>query len=231
MTPPAYLDSLGMFDYGGTCFHCVHMTKEDLELFARLGGFIVTNPGSNAKLASGIAPLTDMLDCGISVGIGTDGPASNNCLDFFREMFLATALQKLRLKDAAALDAEQVLQMAVTGGAHAMGLSDCDCLAPGKRADFRAVHPKKCVYCFIESIFPGMFYSGKKGKAGSKRTNGAVADKGFLYGTGNGYAFRRKPTEGNAGKMAFGTSQSPDYRRTDKRGGCGRAGLRISDYK
>ena len=184
MTPPAYLDSLGMFDYGGTCFHCVHMTKEDLELFARLGVFIVTNPGSNAKLASGIAPLTDMLDCGISVGIGTDGPASNNCLDFFREMFLATALQKLRLKDAAALDAEQVLQMAVTGGAHAMGLSDCDCLAPGKRADLILIDLHQPNMQPLNHIAKNIVYSGSKQNVKMTMINGQILYQDGKFQTG-----------------------------------------------
>ena len=174
MTPPAYLHSLGMFDYGGTCFHCVHVTREDLELFARQGVFIVTNPGSNAKLASGIAPLTDMLDCGIPVGIGTDGPASNNCLDFFREMFLATAFQKIRLKDAAALDAEQVLQMAVIGGAHAMGLSDCDCLTPGKRADLILIDLHQPNMQPLNHIAKNIVYSGSKQNVKMTMINGQI---------------------------------------------------------
>ncbi|MFR9191421.1 MAG: amidohydrolase family protein, partial [Anaerotruncus massiliensis (ex Togo et al. 2019)] len=83
-----------------------------------------TNPGSNVKLASGIAPLQKMLDAGVNLALGTDGPASNNCLDFFREMFLATGLQKLRENDASAMPADRVLEMATVGGARAMGLSD-----------------------------------------------------------------------------------------------------------
>lgn len=88
MTPPQFLDSLGLFDYGGGGYHCVHFTEEDMDLFAKKGLHIITNPGSNTKLASGVAPITRFLEKGINVGIGTDGASSNNCLDMFREMFL-----------------------------------------------------------------------------------------------------------------------------------------------
>ena len=69
------------------------------------------------------------------MAIGTDGPASNNCLDMFREMFLVTGLQKVYCDDPEAVPARDVLEMAVTNGAHAMGLTDCDMIAPGKCAD------------------------------------------------------------------------------------------------
>ena len=89
-----------MWEYGGGGYHCVYMTQEDLDIFKRRKLYVVTNPGSNTKLASGIAPVQKMLDLGIPVAVGTDGPASNNCLDMFREMFLVTGLAKLREKDA-----------------------------------------------------------------------------------------------------------------------------------
>ena len=78
---------------------------------------VITNPASNLKLASGIAPIDHMLKEGINLAIGTDGPASNNCLDMFREMFLVTALAKYRENDASAVDALEVLKMATIGGA------------------------------------------------------------------------------------------------------------------
>ena len=96
MTPLAFLDSIHMFDYGGGIYHGVHMTEEDLRIMKKRGLCIVTNPASNLKLASGIAPVTEYLKLGIPVAIGTDGPASNNCLDMFREMFLVTGLAKVR---------------------------------------------------------------------------------------------------------------------------------------
>ena len=132
-TPVAFLDSLGFFDYGGGIYHGVHMSEADYEVMQRRGLYVVTNPGSNTKLASGIAPITEYLRRGIPVAIGTDGPASNNCLDFFREMFLVTGLAKLREHDASALDAREVLTMATVNGARAMHLSDCETLSRVRR--------------------------------------------------------------------------------------------------
>lgn len=134
MRPFELFESLGLFDYGGGGFHCVHVSERELDIMQRRGLYAVTCPASNLKLASGVAPLTAFLARGIPVAIGTDGPASNNCLDFFREMFLVTGLQKL-YHGADAMDACKVLQMACGTGARAMGLLDCDSLSVGKQAD------------------------------------------------------------------------------------------------
>ena len=96
MTPTEYFDSLGLFDYGGGGYHCVWLSDHDMEIFARRGLTAVTCPASNAKLASGIAPLCELSRRGIKLAVGTDGPASNNALDMFRELYLACVLQKLR---------------------------------------------------------------------------------------------------------------------------------------
>ena len=96
---------------------------------------MVSCPCSNAKLASGIAPLKECLDTGVQLALGTDGPASNNALDMFREMYLATVLQKLRNNDAASIPASAMLQAATVGSARAMGLHNCDILEEGKQAD------------------------------------------------------------------------------------------------
>ena len=84
MSPVAYMDSLGLFRHGGGLFHGVHMDESDFDLIRKRGLYVVTNPASNLKLASGIAPVKRYLDMGIPVAVGTDGPASNNCLDMFR---------------------------------------------------------------------------------------------------------------------------------------------------
>lgn len=174
MTPPVYLDHLGLFEYGGGGYHCVYMTEEDLDLFEKKGLFVVTNPGSNMKLASGIAPVSEMLKRGISLGIGTDGPASNNCLDMFREMFLVTGLAKLREKDAAAVPAEEVLKMAVTGGAKAMGLSSCDCLAEGKAADLIMIDLHQPNMQPFNDLVKNLVYSGSKQNVKLTMVNGKI---------------------------------------------------------
>ncbi len=143
MTPTVFLDSLGLFDFGGGGYHCCHMSDEDIEIFKKRSLTAVTNPGSNTKLASGIAPVKRFLDEGINVAIGTDGPSSNNCLDMFREMFLVTGLAKLREKDASVVNGMEVLKMATVNGAKAMGLDDCDVLAEGKEADLIMIDLKQ----------------------------------------------------------------------------------------
>lgn len=185
MTPTAYLDSLGMFNYGGGGYHCVHMTDEDLDIFKKRNMTVVTNPGSNTKLASGIARISDMLERGIRLAIGTDGPASNNCLDMFREMFLVTGLGKLRGMDAAAVPAEAVLQMATCGGAAAMGLSDCDCLAEGKLADLILIDLHMPNMQPINHIVKNLVYSGSKQNVKLTMVNGNILyeDGVFYVGT------------------------------------------------
>lgn len=162
MTPPVFLDSLGMFEYGGGGYHCVHMTEEDFEVFRKRGLYAITNPASNMKLASGIAPIAEYLKRGITVAIGTDGPASNNCLDMFREMFLVTGLAKLREKDASAADAWEVLKMATVNGSHAMCLPDTDVLAQGKHADMILIDLHQPNMQPVNNIAKNIVYSGSK---------------------------------------------------------------------
>lgn len=162
MTPPVFLDSLGMFQYGGGGYHCVHMTDDDMEIFTKRNLSVVTNPGSNTKLASGIAPISEYLKRGINVAIGTDGPSSNNCLDMFREMFLVTGLAKLREKDASAVNAFEVLKMATVNGAKAMNLTDADALTEGKLADIIMIDLHQPNMQPIHNIQKNIVYSGSK---------------------------------------------------------------------
>lgn len=162
MTPLEFLDSLGIFDFGGGGYHCVHMTSSDIAIMKRRGLYAVTNPASNAKLASGIAPISEYLKEGIPVAIGTDGPASNNCLDMFREMFLVTGLAKLREKDAAAVDGLDVLKMATVNGARAMGLMQADVLATGKLADMIMIDLNQPNMQPLNHIAKNLVYSGSK---------------------------------------------------------------------
>lgn len=174
MTPTAFLDSIHMFDFGGGGFHCVYMSKEDLDICQKRGLYVVTNPSSNAKLASGIAPITDMLEKNIPVAIGTDGPASNNCLDMFREMFLVTGLQKLRTMDAVAVSAKEVLKMATVNGALAMGLKDCDTLSVGKYADLIMIDLWQPNMQPMNNIEKNLVFSGSKQNVKMTMINGKI---------------------------------------------------------
>ena len=162
MTPTEITDSLGMYKYGGGGYHCVHMSDNDFDIFKEKGLYAVTNPASNLKLASGIAPISRYLKMGIPVAIGTDGASSNNCLDMFREMFLTTALAKVREGDAATVPAEEVLYMATANGAKCMGLNDCNKLAVGKKADIIGIDLSEPNMQPLNNIVKNIVYSGSK---------------------------------------------------------------------
>lgn len=162
VSPTVFLDSLGLFDFGGGGYHCVHLTDEDVEIFKKRNMSIISNPGSNTKLASGIAPIQKFLDAGVNVALGTDGPSSNNCLDMFREMFLVTGLAKLREKNASAVDALEVLKMATKNGAKAMLLDDCDVLAEGKQADIIMIDLNQPNMQPLNDIARNIVFSGSK---------------------------------------------------------------------
>lgn len=182
MTPTQYLDSLGMFDYGGGGFHCVWLSEADIEIFKKRRLSVITNPASNLKLASGIAPVARYVSEGLNIAIGTDGPASNNCLDMFREMFLTTGLAKYSCRDASVLDAGQVLYMATAGGAQAMGLPECNALAVGKYADLIMIDLKQPNMQPINNITKNLVYSGSKQNVVMTMVNGRI-----LYENGSFY--------------------------------------------
>lgn len=174
VTPTVLFDRLGMYDYGGGGFHCVHMSDEDIEIFKKRGLWAVLNPASNLKLASGIAPVKRFLDEGIGLALGTDGAGSNNALDMFREMYLTSVLPKYRENDASAVDARSVLRMACVGGARAMGLCDCDGIATGKKADLAVIDLHRPNMRPINNIPKNIVYSGSKENVRLTMVNGRV---------------------------------------------------------
>lgn len=174
VTPAMFLDNMGIFEYGGGGYHCVHMTEPDMELFRRRRLSVITNPASNMKLASGIAPVAEFEKRKIPVAIGTDGPASNNCLDMFREMFLVTGLSKLRENDAASLDAMKVLKMATVNGAKAMRLQRADVLAKGKLADMIMLDLHQPNMQPVHNIPKNLVYSGSKSNVLMTMINGRI---------------------------------------------------------
>ncbi|MGN0344147.1 MAG: amidohydrolase family protein [Lachnospiraceae bacterium] len=183
-TPTQLTEKLGMYEYGGGGYHCVWMDDADFEIFKKRGLTAVTNPASNLKLASGIAPISRYLSEGIPVAIGTDGPASNNCLDMFREMFLTTALAKVKEMDAAAVPANEVLYMATTAGARAMGLSDCDDLAAGKKADLIMIDLMQPNMQPENNLVKNLVYSGSKQNVVMTMVNGRILYEGGVFDIG-----------------------------------------------
>ena len=173
LSPVEYLCDLGVYDYGGGAFHCVHMSEHDLDLFQEKHLNVVTNPASNLKLASGIAPIQSMLQRNINVCLGTDGAASNNCLDMFREMFLVTGLAKYKEKDASAVDAYEVLKMATINGAKALNLN-CGVLEAGKLADLIILDLHQPNMQPMNNIAKNIVYSGSKSNVKCTMVNGEI---------------------------------------------------------
>ena len=132
--PLAHADDLGVLDGDVFLAHCVHVDDEEIELLAEHDVGVVHCPASNMKLASGMAPVQRMLDAGVTVGIGTDGAASNNDLDPFDELRDAAMLGKLAANDASAVAAADAFRMATEGSARTLGL-DTGRIEPGAKAD------------------------------------------------------------------------------------------------
>jgi 5-methylthioadenosine/S-adenosylhomocysteine deaminase len=132
--PLAWADDLGLLAEDSFLAHGVHVDESEMELLAERGTAVVHCPASNMKLASGMAPVQELLDAGVTVGLGTDGAASNNDLDMFDEMRDAAMLGKLAADDASAVDAHTAVDLATRGSAAALGF-DAGRIEPGANAD------------------------------------------------------------------------------------------------
>lgn len=135
VTPIALMNQIGLFDVPTLAAHCVHVTEDDIAIMAEKQVCVAHNPGSNLKLASGIAPVPAMRKAGVVVGLGTDGASSNNKLDMFAEMRLAALIHKAASLDPFAIKAEEALQMGTKDGAMCLGYDDLGELKKGYLAD------------------------------------------------------------------------------------------------
>lgn len=135
ITPIALMNQIGLFDVPTLAAHCVHVTEDDIAIMAEKQVCVAHNPGSNLKLASGIAPVPAMRKAGVVVGLGTDGASSNNKLDMFAEMRLAALIHKAASLDPFAIKAEEALQMGTKDGAMCLGYDDLGELKEGYLAD------------------------------------------------------------------------------------------------
>lgn len=144
LTPVGYMDSLGVLGDNVIAAHCVHLTEEDIQLIAHRKVGVAHDPESNMKLASGVAPIPDLLDAGVKIGLGTDGAASNNDLNMFEEMDTTAKLHKVFRQDPTVIDAQTVVEMATIGGARVLGLDDqIGSIEEGKRADIIVIDLNK----------------------------------------------------------------------------------------
>ncbi len=142
MSPVKLLDDIGFLRHDVLAAHCVWLSPEDIHTLKKGNVKIAHNPTSNMKLASGVAPIPELLEDGVTVGLGTDGCASNNTLDMFHEMKMAALLHKVHKLDPTVIPMQKALEMATVDGALSLGL-DTGVIAEGKKADIIIVDINK----------------------------------------------------------------------------------------
>jgi 5-methylthioadenosine/S-adenosylhomocysteine deaminase len=179
-SPTRLLETLGVLGPRLSVAHGVHLSPEDMELLAERQVSVIYNPSSNMKLASGVAPVPELLRRGVRVGLGTDSNLSNNNLDMFEEMRLGAVLQKLQTRDPAALPCDLVLELATIGAARALGLADrVGSLEAGKQADvilvdLRQPHLWPLLEGDHENIVEQLVYSANAGDVTHTLVDGAL---------------------------------------------------------
>ncbi|MEM1052662.1 MAG: amidohydrolase [Pseudomonadota bacterium] len=159
-TPIEVLERTGLLYNNCSIAHGVHLSDSDIKLIAKAGASVIHNPASNTKLACGIARICDLLEAGVPVGIGTDGPSSSNDLDLWKAMRLAASLQAVNIYRAGALSDRDTVALATRVGAKAAGISDyTGSLEPEKNADVIVVSTKGLHMRPVYSPYAALVYS------------------------------------------------------------------------
>ncbi|HOU39824.1 MAG TPA: amidohydrolase family protein [Promineifilum sp.] len=178
MSVVTWLEQHGILDTKLLAAHCVHINEEDMFSLRRVGAGVAHCPSSNLKLASGIAPVAQMLKLGLKVGVGTDGPASNNDLDMVEEMRLASFIAKTAAQNPTVLPARQTLEIATIGGARAIHMGHLTgSLEVGKRADvavrdMRGIHNQPHFHNHPDAVYSRIVYSSKANDVAHVLCNG-----------------------------------------------------------
>ncbi|MDE5730770.1 MAG: amidohydrolase [Alistipes sp.] len=178
-TPVAHLDALGVLDERTIGAHCIHVGEEDIRILAERGVAVSHNVQSNMKIASGIAPVAQMLRAGVCCTLGTDGCCSNNDLDMWEEMRTASFLQKVATMDPCALPAYEVLRMATAEGARALGLAgELGVIREGALADFILIDRRKPHLTPTYDLAANLVYCGKAADVDTVVVDGRVVVEG-----------------------------------------------------
>ena len=171
----SFLKDIGYLDEKFIAFHCVCFSEEDMKMFADHGCKVSHNPASNMKLASGVAPVPEMLTAGITVGLGTDGCASNNNLDMIKEMGTAAKLHKVARLDPTVMDAQTVVRMATIEGAKVLGMEKkIGSLEAGKKADIIIIGLNEPHLTPIYSEYSHLVYAASGADVDTVIINGKV---------------------------------------------------------
>ena len=162
VSPTRHLARLGLLDKNLIAVHCVVLSEADQDTLAVAGVKVAHCPESNMKLASGVAPVVELLRRGVSVGLGTDGCASNNNLDLFQEMDSAAKLHKVHHLDPTVMDARTVFRMATRGGARVLGMeSRVGSLEAGKKADIIILNLDQPHLTPLYNIYSHLVYAAR----------------------------------------------------------------------
>ncbi|WP_425539694.1 amidohydrolase [Microaceticoccus formicicus] len=183
-SPIAYVEELGLFEVHTIAAHCVHVDENDMRILAENNVFVVHNPSSNLKLASGFAKVDKMMELGVKVALGTDGASSNNNLNMMEEMHIASLLGKAVSNDPKALDAYQTLEMATINGAKSFGMGDeLGSLENGKLADIAIIDMNKTHLVPANNKISMIVYAAQASDVDTVIINGRVVmENGELIG-------------------------------------------------
>jgi len=174
-TEVGLLERIGFLKSDVLAAHCIYLTQEEMRLMAKHNVKVAYNPVANMKLALGVAKIKDLLDLGVTVGIGTDGPASNNDLDMFGNMKIAALLQKVQYMNPTVLPAQKVLEMATIDGARALGLEKAvGSLEVGKKADVTLLDFRKPHLTPLHNIYANIVYSARGSDVDSVIVDGNI---------------------------------------------------------
>ena len=185
LTPPQYLDKLGLLEHPVLAAHCVWLTDKDIELFARKKAVVLHNPVSNLKLASGIAPISKMLKAGCKITLGTDGVASNNNLNLWEEIKLMPMLQKGTTLDPTVVSPAQTIAAATSNGAQALGYTNLGLLKEGYLADLILIDVAQPHMVPCNDMESNLVYSAQGSDVRMTMVNGKVLYRDGEYTTLN----------------------------------------------
>lgn len=178
-TPIALAEKCGLFDVPAIAAHCVQVTDEDIAILKRKNVSVVTNPASNMKLGNGFAPIAKMLDAGVNVCLGTDGAASNNCLNLFHELSLLTLIHKGTGRTPQCVSAKEGFRIATINGARALGLEkEIGSIETGKKADLAILDLNTPSLTPRNNLIAGLSYSANGSEVDTVIIDGKITMEG-----------------------------------------------------
>ncbi len=196
-----FLDGLGFLGRDVLHAHCVQLTEADVQILARHGAAVSYNPVSNMYLGSGVPPIPRLLDAGVTVALGADGAASNNSQDMLEALKIGALLPKVAARDPAVITASDVLRIATSGGAAAMGRDDFGTLEPGKRADLFLFDPMQAKSLPMHDPVSTLVYASGQANVRTTIVGGRVVlDAGQVVGVNEATILRE--AQGVASRLA-----------------------------